>query len=251
MVYHMYVRIQLLTVWTFREVLPTIVQDIQKSIEAVEAAATRISILKPGSDLRRRWDSVKLMILDCACRDGGDVIHADHEYASAANAILAEIGHKTSRRVFGIVMYLQNMQALAGGTSVGIMVPSDAVHKYLATVSNLDRPFMSEDYLSSMDSIGQLMQDALSRQLSVAEIEKIHMTFVWQTENVLTHLNADQLTESESNPLSASVQSTVFPRPTCREECKALLSEALVISISCFDLPCCTYYSTYTLVRTC
>ena len=232
LVYHMFVRIQLSIVWTFRDILPSLEHDIRKSVEAVETAAARLPILQPGSDLRQHWDSVKQSVLNYVRHGGSDLIQLDVQYVGVANKIQTEIRCKTSSRIFTIVSYLQNMQALVGNTSHGCMVPSDAVQKYLKTISNLDRRCMSEDYWPSMDSLEKLMRDSLSRELSVAEIEKIHMTFTWQSENFFTHFKPDELVGSVSRPSRGFVcQSSLLPRPSSSEECTSLLREALVIFV--------------------
>lgn len=228
LVYHMYVRIQLLTLWTHLEILPSMEEDIKHSMEAVEAAATRISLLQPGSDTRRHWDSVKLSVLSYVRHGRGDLISLSCDYTAVGQRIESEIRQKTSRRVYAVVTYLQNMQAVVGNTSVGIMVPSDAVQKYLKTVSKLDRRCLSEDYWPSMDSVEKLMRDSLSRQLSAAEIEKVHMTFSWQTENVFTHFKPEELESSEPSRWRFSERHAVFPIPASLEACRPLLKEALV-----------------------
>jgi hypothetical protein len=224
----MFVRIQLSIVWTFRDILPSLEQDMRKSVELMETAAARLPILQPGSDLRQQWDSIRQSALDFVRYGKSDIIQLDVQYGAVTRKIQAEIRLRTSSRIFTIVTYLQNMQALVGNTSHGQMVPRDAVQKYLKTISKLDRCCMSEDYWPSMDSIETLMRDSLSRELSVAEIEKIHMTFTWQSENFFTHFKPDELVGSVSRPSSGiSCRPSLLPQPSSSEECTCLLKEAL------------------------
>eukprot|EP00118_Oscarella_pearsei_P012131 m.86539 g.86539 ORF g.86539 m.86539 type:complete len:915 (+) comp36506_c0_seq2:132-2876(+) len=184
--YHMYIGIQLPTSSTVPHLRPLLIDSIEASFTAIEEAAKRlpVHVLDPASTVGVQWETARVMVRVFLDSDDDDRINAD--YTAVANVVKAEIELRLPDKGLACIgHYLQNMQAVVEITWLGKKVMPPNVVKYLCNSEALPRGCVSSEYGESMANAEQLMKEAQKRTLSSNEIERFHLTVVWQTENFM------------------------------------------------------------------
>jgi hypothetical protein len=190
--YHLYIRLQLVVHCTEPFLRRTIEPQVTQSIAAVEEATTRLNVVQPGGGIKEVWDVAARTVSSYVTsgQENADNSLANSAICEAVELIDEELEIRYPSEVSPMVSYMQNIQALIKYGIDGSQIESSHVIIYLNNERRLPRGCFSEAYLASVDRLRPLMELVHLRQLTVDELQKIYLTFVWQTENVLTHFKS-------------------------------------------------------------
>jgi hypothetical protein len=203
-------------------------------MECVEDAAGRLGILKPSSHNRQLWEKVKITILGYLASRGE--LHSsrdvDEEIQTVAGAIMFEIralGH-VSNVVYPILPFLQNLQALIANSSDWEMLDAEDSATFLRNSLEIPHDLFSDQFVESLEKLGALVAEATSRSLSPEEIERVHVTAIWQAEYFLSDLKINQVLVSEQRAPQMQESSERAPPPeqTSPDEREQSVQEVLV-----------------------
>lgn len=189
--YHFHIRFQMLCFATPRSALHVIEDAMLHSASAVDSIASRLDIMTPGSPARVAWDGSKATALAYVRGRGSQGDAARHEIDRSLNGVShqfrIELTFRVSTSIVHLVSYHQNVQAVVGNTMRGGMLSREGIGIFLSTVMDLRRECFSNEYMQTFDAVHHLMMLAVERQLTEMEVEKIHVTSLWQADNMVTH----------------------------------------------------------------
>jgi hypothetical protein len=172
-------------------VLHVIEKSMQESAAAVDQIASLLNIMTPGSPARVAWDCSKASAMDYVRSRGSQGDQVRHEVDRALNDashhIRIELTFRVSSSIVHLISYLQNVQAVVGNTLCGGMLSRESLGIYLNTAMELARGCFSEEYMQGYDAVQQLMMVAVERPLTDVEVDKVHMTCLWQADNMVSH----------------------------------------------------------------
>ena len=190
--YHLYIRLQLIIHCTQPLLLRLIEPKVTQSIAAIEEASARLNVVQPGGGIKEIWDVTTRTVSSYIASEGkyADNSLANSAICEAVELIDEELEVRYPSEASPMVSYIQNIQALIKYGIDGSQLESDHVIIYLNNERKLPRRCFSEVYLASVDHLHPLIELVHQRQLTVDELQKIHLTLVWQTENILTHFKS-------------------------------------------------------------
>ena len=200
--YHLYLRVELLTMHTVSHMLETVASDIQNSMACVERAVGRLGILKSGSSARILWSALRQKIIKYT--ETGNR-HYDREeirsdFDHLGGLVTSEMSDQVPWRLIQLWYHVQNLQAVVGASFLGNPIPPKAADTYLSITDKMGRECMSEEYLSTLDDVREKMQFAIFRSLTDAEIAFVHEKSVWQCEHFLRHFKPEAFTVGIESP---------------------------------------------------
>eukprot|EP00118_Oscarella_pearsei_P012678 m.95370 g.95370 ORF g.95370 m.95370 type:complete len:903 (+) comp36848_c0_seq1:86-2794(+) len=223
--YHIYIRVQLLTAWTSDHVHQSITDEVTSSFAAIDESAARLQILDPESSIGIKWETAKVMV-QVFLNDHGDAI--DGDYTAVANSIELEVKQRVRHEgLLAIIPYLQNMHAVAGNTALGNMIWENAVSTYLRNSDAFPCGCMSNQYAETMVTVEQLMRESQKRALTADEMERLHVTVVWQTENFMRCFTSEFFESEGPVKLFDDEPAATVEIPRTPEERKQMLTESL------------------------
>ena len=116
-------------------------------------------------------------------------------------------------------------------SSTGNAPDISAVQIYLLNASQLDRRCVSVEYCSALDGVLSLLGKIPNGSSSEAELEKLHMLFVWQSETVFSSFKPVAVFEDVA-PVSVGMLPLANPPESREQDCETLVQEALVSPVS-------------------
>ena len=214
--YHLHIQIQLIVYCTADHMLGLIEDQVRSSMKAVEDAADRLGVLKPNSYGRQLWEKVKITILDYLASRGElhNSSDIDEEIQTVAGAIMFDLRGCVSNTVYPVLPYLQNLQSLIVNTTGWEMMDAENSAIFLRNSLEVSRDLFSGQYVESMERLGALVAEATSRSLSPEEIERVHVTAVWQSEHFLSDLKINQASDDQRELQAAQTQEVVSSSET-------------------------------------
>lgn len=203
--YHLYLRVELLTLHTVPHMLQTIGPDIRSSMACVERAVSRLGMLKSGSEARVLWSTMRQKIIKYVETGNrhNDRLEIGADFDQLGGLVVNELTQRVSWRLLQLWYHVQNLQAVIGATLLGDSLPPEAADTYLRITDNMGRDCMSEEYFSVLDGVREKMQFAILRPLTDDEVAFIHLKSVWQSDHFLRHFRSESFSPSIQSPWQA------------------------------------------------
>jgi hypothetical protein len=203
--YHLYLRVELLTLHTVPHMLQTVGPDIRSSMACVERAVSRLGILNKGSEARILWSSMRQKItkyVEIGDRHY-DRVEIGEDFNDLGRLIMNELSRVVSWRLTQLWYYAQNLQAVIAATFLGDSIPLEAASTFLRISNNMGRDCMSEEYNAVLNSVQEVVQHAVTRSLTDEEVAFVHEKSVWQSEHFLRHFRAEAFSPGVQCPWQA------------------------------------------------
>lgn len=189
-VYHYRLRCCLLTVNTCQQLLGSIEPEVRASMAAVDAIAAKLGIAR-NSLPRSIWETIKRDI-GTYLLTGDTGFNRGSLIASFENLdgllVTDMITTGCPPNAVHLMPFSQNITTTVLVTSDGEMLIREHAQTYLVSSSKVPSTSFSSDFMSTLQTIRELMQKSITQRLSNDELCRINELSIWQASNFLTHI---------------------------------------------------------------